>query len=271
LMMHAAACDHCGPQLRAALSVDDDPTPEEEIVLRQLAAPSRPAQQSKSESHLPERASSNARPPQLHWTILIPAAALLFIAAFVTLKGPSSPPQLSGSAFAELAVKTHEQYAHGSLPLEVRSDSQQAINTWFKNRLPFALALPASPPAPGEQRPFRLEGARTVPVAGKPAAYVAYQMQAGPVTLMVALDAVAVASGGVEANFKKVSFHYRMVEGYKVVTWSQHGLTYAQVSEEGSSTQRSCMTCHSAMRDRDLSRTPAPLSDRRNARESVLQ
>jgi hypothetical protein len=30
LIRHAALCDHCGPLLRAATSVDDDPTPQEE-------------------------------------------------------------------------------------------------------------------------------------------------------------------------------------------------------------------------------------------------
>jgi hypothetical protein len=119
--------------------------------------------------------------------------------------------------------------------------------------------LPASPAAPGEDRPDRLEGARLVQVAGKPAVYIAYQMQTGPASLVVTPDTVAVASGGVELDFQKVSFHYRMVEGYKVVTWSLHGRTYALVSQEGNSTQRSCMICHSAMRDRDLSQSPTPL------------
>jgi hypothetical protein len=96
-------------------------------------------------------------------------------------------------------------------------------------------------------------------------------MQASPVSLMVAPDSVAIATGGVEADFKKVSFHYRMVEGYKVVTWSLHGLTYALVSQEGNSTQRSCMVCHSAMRDRDLSETPTPLRAERNALEPLWQ
>ena len=108
-------------------------------------------------------------------------------------------------------------------------------------------------------------------VGGKTAAYIAYQMQTGPVSLMVTPDSVAVASGGVEVNFKKVSFHYGMVEGYKVVTWSLHGLTYALVSQEGNSTQQSCMVCHSAMRDRDLSHTPTPLDTAGNAVGPVLQ
>jgi hypothetical protein len=96
--------------------------------------------------------------------------------------------------------------------------------------------------------------------------YIAYQMETGPVSLMVTPDSVAVASGGVKVDFKKVSFHYRMVEGYKVVTWSLRGRTYALVSQEGNNAQRSCMVCHSAMRDRDLSQTPTPLRT-----EPVLQ
>ena len=111
-----------------------------------------------------------------------------------------------------------------------------------------------------------MQGARLVPAAGKTAVFVAYQMQSGPVSLMVTPDTTAVASGGVEARFKTVSFHYRTVEGFKVVTWSLHGNTYALVSQEGNSTQLSCMVCHSAMRDRDLSQTPSPLRA-----ESVLQ
>jgi hypothetical protein len=106
---------------------------------------------------------------------------------------------------------------------------------------------------------------------GKTAAYIAYQMQTGLVSLIVTPDSVAVASGGAEVAFKKVRFHYGMVEGYKVVTWSLHGLTYALVSQEGNSTQRSCMVCHSAMRDRDLSQTPTPLDAEGNAVQPVLQ
>ena len=128
-----------------------------------------------------------------------------------------------------------------------------------------------SPAVPGEERPYRLEGARLVQIGGKTAAFIAYQMQSGLVSLMVTPDSVAVASGGVQADFKKVSFHYAMVEGYKVVTWSLHGRTYALVSQEGNSTQRSCMVCHSAMRDRDLSQTPTPLGAEGNAVEPVLQ
>ena len=252
LIMHAALCDHCGPLLRAATSVDDDPTPEEEKLLAELKAPSMPV-------FIPHRVPPSPSPRRfLRW--LVPALALMVIAFFVvSTRPPSSPTPFSGQKFAEFAVNAHRLYANGNLALAVHSESQQALNEWLKAKSPFYVALPESPAVPGEERPYRLQGARFVPAGGKTAVYVAYQMQSGPVSLMVAPDSVAVASGGVEADFKKVSFHYRTVQGLKVVTWSLHGNTYALVSQEGNSTQRSCMVCHSAMRDRDLSQTPTPL------------
>jgi anti-sigma factor RsiW len=264
LIMHAALCDHCGPLLRAATSVDDDPTPQEEKLLARLKAPSRP-------DPIPPPVPVPTPPSWRFMRWLGPAVALMVIVGVLGTMQPPSPTPFSGLEYAKFAVNTHKQHARGSLALDVRSDSQQTLNEWFKAKSQFSVVLPASPAAPGEERPYRLEGARLVPLGGKTAAYIAYQMQTGPVSLMVTPDSVAVASGGVEADFKKVSFHYRTVEGYKVVTWSLHGLTYALVSQEGNSTQRSCMVCHSAMKDRDLSQTPTPLRNERNTVEPVWQ
>ena len=196
-------------------------------------------------------------------------ALLVIVGVLYTIR-PSPRTLISGPKFAEFAVNTHRQHIQGRLTLDVLSGSQQVLNEWFKSNLQFSLALPASPEVPGEQRPYRPEGARLVQLGNTTAAYKAYQGP-GAASLMVTPDSVAVASGGVEANFSKVSFHYAMVDGYKVVTWSAHGLTYALVSEEGNRTQRSCMVCHSAMRDRDLSQTPTPLRAQRNAIEPVVQ
>jgi anti-sigma factor RsiW len=254
LILHAALCDHCGPLLRAATSLDNEPAPNEARLLMQLGRPSRP-------ESVRRRVPSLSAPWQfMRW--LAPALALTVIVAVLVMRPRSS--HLSGPELAKFAVGSYKQYARGTLALDVRSESQQALNEWFKTKSPFSLALPASPAAPGEERPYRLDGARLVQLSGKTAAYIAYRMQTGPVGLMVTPDSVAVASGGVEVDFKKVSFHYGMVEGYKVVTWSIHGLTYALVSQEGNSTQQSCMVCHSAMRDRDLSHTPTPLHVRGN-------
>lgn len=259
LILHAALCDHCGPLLRAATSVDDDATPRENELLAQLKVPTRPRMQAKAEPAELFTTTESSWRRFFDWKPLVTAAALLVLAGVLSYRPSPTTPPVSGMAYAEFAVQVHKQYAQGILPLDVREESQQALNEWFKAKSPFPLELPA-PETPGVELPYRLEGARLMQVGGaKTAAYIAYHMPSGPVSLVVTPASVSVASGGVEANFKKVNFHYRMVGGYKVVTWSIHDLTYALVSQEGNSTQRSCMVCHSTMKDRDLSETPAPL------------
>ena len=239
LIAHAALCDHCGPLLRRGISVNDPR----------------------------EAASAPRRVPALssHWVltrVVAPVALLLIVGLLITMPRSSQAP-FSGAKFAKFAVDTHRQHTQGKIALALRSGSELDVNRWLKATAPFSVALPASPIETGEERPYALEGVQLVRVGGKAAAYIAYQLKMPTLrtvaaSLIVAPDSVAVASGGVQVNFKKVSFHYANVDGYKVVTWSVHGLTYALVSEEGNGTQRSCMVCHSAMKDRDLSKTPAP-------------
>jgi hypothetical protein len=260
LIMHAAPCEHCGPLLRAATRTKYNSGPQGDAQSAVLNGPGRSDPAPKTRSRLPIWQS-------MKW--LAPATALIVVAAVFSTRPTSSPTSLSGMQFAELAVNTHRQHAQGRLALEIRSDSQQALNQWLKTKSPFSLVLPTSPLTPGEEQPYRPEGARVVRVGANRADFIAYQMepsnltlnasQPGNVSLMVIPASVAVASGGVEVRFTKVSFHYATVGGYKVVTWSVHGLTYALVSQESNNTQRSCMVCHSAMKDRDFTHTPSPL------------
>jgi anti-sigma factor RsiW len=256
LIKHAAFCGHCGPLLRHSISADD----RRDEAVRERKRNSRPS--------LPTRWGL------MGW--LIPVMALIvMVAVFRAMPGTSGTP-LSGAKFAEFAVNTHKQHTQGRIALDLRSGSQLELNQWLKVKSPFSVALPAAPIEAGEERPYDLQGAQLVRVSGKTAAFIAYQvkmatLQTTAASLIVTPDSVAVASGGIEVDFKKVSFHYATVEGYKVVTWSVHGLTYALVSEEGNSTQRSCMVCHSAMKDRDLSQTPAPLRLGRNTPQAVWQ
>jgi len=260
LIRHAALCDQCGPLLRdaAAVANDDEPTSEEEKLLAKLRAPSSPAFKATRELVPPASAPSSIWRVFLQWNVLVPVSALLLIIGIFAAKSPSSPGSLSGQRFAEFAVSAHRQHVQGQLALDVYSDSPEAVNEWVQSKAQIALALPASSAIPAEQRPYGLTGVRLMHIAGKSVAYIAYRMQSDLVSLIVAPDSVAVASGGIEVDFAKVNFHYATVEGYKAVTWSVHGLTYALISREGNGSQRSCMVCHSAMRGRDLSQIPTP-------------
>ena len=264
LIAHAALCDHCGPLLRRRLSVDG----RREKELQET----KPSSQARSAHfHVP----GSQRPWALvRW--LAPVAALALIVGVLTTVPWSSRAPFSGKKFAEFAVNTHKRHAQGKLALEVHSSSQQELNQWLKSKSPFSVALPASPIESGEERPYDLQGAQLVRLGDKPAAFIAYQvkmpkLQTAAASLIVTPNSVAVASSGIEVDFKKVSFHYLTIEGYKVVTWTAKGLTYALVSEEGNGTQRSCMVCHSAMKDRDLSQTPAPFRREGNISQHIWQ
>ncbi len=252
LIAHAALCDHCGPRLRAAAFLcNEDPTPQEVRLLARLKTPVRPETTSPHSWYWPAQ----------RWFVrwMAPAIAIVTVLVVVIAFRWTTRPPISGPAFAEFAVHAHQQYAIGNVGLEVRSNSQQALNDWLQKKLSFQVALPTNPPAAGEVRPFQVEGASLIQTAGRSSAFIAYQMDTGPASLVVTPETVAVAGGGVESRYKKVSFHYATIEGYKVVTWTLHGRSYALVSSEGNSTQKSCMICHSAMRDRDLTNTPTPL------------
>lgn len=244
LIVHAAMCDQCGPLLRAATSSKRRPVQNE--MMTSLPGPTG-------------RTASSEFWPLKQW--LIPAVLFLIVIGALGVFRAQRHTRLSGPELAEFATNTQRQYAEGHLPLSFVSGSQQAINLWFKGQLDFPMALPASSPVPGETRPYKVEGARLLEVSGRKAAFIAYKMQSGPASLIVTPATLVIASGGAEAHFEKVTFHYSSIRGYKVVTWSQHGLTYALVSQEGNKTQKSCMVCHSSMKDRDLSQTPTPLRD----------
>src|SRR5215470_8629212 len=165
LLMHAAQCDHCGPLLRAALCVDDDPTPKEESFLAQLKKPSRP-------ESVASPASGRSRWWQ--WQLArwaIPATALIIIVVMLPSRPGYSRQALSGPEFATLAAETYQQQAEGMLALDVDTESQQQLNEWLKAKSPFASALPSSPMPPATAGPFRIKGARLLSIVNhKPAA-----------------------------------------------------------------------------------------------------
>jgi anti-sigma factor RsiW len=267
LIKHAALCDHCGPLLRAATRMEYFPTPGEEQLVEGLRARFTAVPIPAQAPHLPLRQF-------VKW--LAPVLSIIVIVGVWAARSSMSPRRLSGPEMAQFAVTTHRRHAGGALPLEVQTNSEQTLNQWFNAKSSFTVALPASNSVAEGNQPYRLLGARFVPIEGKNAAFIAYQMPGthtplAVVSLMITPDTVALAGGGVQAQFTKVSFHYSRLDGYKVVTWSVHGLTYALVSQEDDTTQRSCMVCHSSMRDRDLTHTSTPLRHAKDSAEPVWQ
>ena len=156
------------------------------------------------------------------------------------------------SDFALMAVNTHLRYLRGQLPLEIASASPEAISAWFAGKVPFSLKLPNYQDVSGQEKLYSLEGARLVGFKGDYAASVAYQMRRRPITLVVTSNSAALPWGGEEIVSKGLKFHYDSIDGLKVITWSDHGLTYALVSDLEERGQQSCLVCHAGAKDREF-------------------
>jgi anti-sigma factor RsiW len=184
-------------------------------------------------------ARRGARLRLLATTLVVTAVFLAFV--------PNAVRQVRAANYVETAVATHRGYLDGNLALVIRSDSPEQVTSWFTGKVPFQFRLPQSTP---ESIPmYQLAGASLVSYRGSPAALVVYKKQNERISLLVASSQSAVVAGGEEVRSGSLMFHYRSDQGFKVVTWSNHGLSYALVSSVSGSARESCMVCHQSMAD----------------------
>jgi anti-sigma factor RsiW len=196
----------------------------------------------------PQRAS------RVRWLMAAAAALLLLMLPLVVwrLNKQSNVPAVKTSSFALMAADTHLRHMRGQLPLEIESEIPQHISSWFLNKVNFSVKLPNYQESSGQDKLYTLEGGRLVGYQNDYAAYVAYRMKERPISLVITSDSVARPSGGEEIQARGLTFHYNAIDGLKVLTWSDRGLTYALVSDLEERGQQSCIVCHEGTRDRDL-------------------
>ncbi|HXV79185.1 MAG TPA: zf-HC2 domain-containing protein [Candidatus Binatia bacterium] len=178
------------------------------------------------------------------WQPLIAACALLLLVGSVVWFGVGNPFRRDRNSFVNVAVDNHLRYLSGQLPLEVFSDSPETISAWFIGKLRFNLKLPDYPQVPEELKPYQIEGARLVGFKENYAAYVVYRLKGHPISLLVTSRSVAQPSGSEEILWEGLRFYFQSVEGWKVLSWSDKGLTYALVSDLEERGQASCIVCH---------------------------
>ena len=207
---------------------------------------------------IPRVGGADENPPRralrVRW--LVPAAAALLLLLLPLLVWrmvkQSTVPAVKTSSFALMAADTHLRHMRGQLPLEMETEDPQQISWWFLNKVNFSVKLPNYQESSGQEKLYTLEGARLVGYQNDYAAYVAYRMKDRPISLVITSDSVARPSGGEEIQARGLTFHYNAIDGLKVLTWSDRGLTYALVSDLEERGQQSCIVCHEGTKDRDL-------------------
>jgi anti-sigma factor RsiW len=195
------------------------------------------------------------RPSRLKWILPIAAAVLVLLVPLVVWRGmrqTNRSGKAGPSKFALMAAESHLRHARGQLPLEMESMQPHEISAWFANKVNFNVKLPSYQESSGQEKLYTLEGARLVGYENDYAAYVAYRMKDRPISLVITSELLAKPSGGEEIAAGALTFHYDAIEGLKVLTWSDRGLTYALVSDLEERGQQSCIVCHAGAKDRDF-------------------
>lgn len=194
------------------------------------------------------------RGSRVSWLVAVAATLLLLLLPFLIwrIRQSTTPSVRPPSSFALMAADTHLRHMRGQLPLEMESENPQQISSWFMNKVNFSVKLPNYQESSGQEKLYTLEGARLVGYQNDYAAYVAYKMKERPISLVITSDSVARPSGGEEIQARGLTFHYNAIDGLKVLTWSDRGLTYALVSDLEERGQQSCIVCHEGTKDRDL-------------------
>lgn len=155
----------------------------------------------------------------------------------------------ASATLSEVAVQTHQRHATGRLPLELVSDSPGEVSNWFDGKVPFTLKLPNYQDNSGQDKLYRLIGARLVGFRNDYAAYVRYEMGEQPISLVVTSSDITEPEGGERITSRGLMVHYETISDLKVLTWTHLGLTYALVSSLEERGEQSCMVCHQDLND----------------------
>jgi anti-sigma factor (TIGR02949 family) len=180
------------------------------------------------------------------WRILAPASLVI---ALCLIAVPNIVQNVRAENYLDTAIENHDRYLNHDMILGIRTNSPDAVTSWFADKLPFHFRLPNSEAALDANPSYKLAGASLVKYQGIPAAMVVYDAPSGIVSLLVESSKVAAVAGGDEVHFGSLIFHYRNDGRFKVITWSAHNVSYALVSSISGSAQESCMVCHQSMRD----------------------
>jgi anti-sigma factor RsiW len=186
------------------------------------------------------------------WAVLVPAVVGMLLCFLLV---SHAIREVRASEYVNAALSTHRAYLSGRLPLQIQSDSPQAVTGWLSGKVAFPFRLPNSRAQSGSRPDYRLLGARLVDYRGSQAGLVTYEApQNDTISLLVASSKYAVVAGGAEVRSGALVFHHRIDSGFQVITWSNHGLAYALVSRAAGSARGSCLVCHQNMSDRDTFR-----------------
>jgi len=177
------------------------------------------------------------------WLVAAPAVAAAVLTAAIAAW--LSPGRLG---YEQFAAQAHRSYARGAFPLDVASGQPQVISNWLAPRVPFHLTLPNYPE--NGPKPYTLAGARLMQYRGEDVAYLAYEMNHKPISLLISSSSGIEPSGDESYQSGGLTFYFSSAQGLRIITWKDKGLAFAQVSDLDVKGAESCVICHGAQGER---------------------
>lgn len=190
-----------------------------------------------------------------HWMQAAAAALLLAGGGAAWLTGWFGQ---DGESFRVYAAESHLRYSRGRLNLDTQSGDPAVLSTWLEGNLPFHLELPAYPQEEPGDNAYALEGARLLRHRDDDVAFLSYTMRDKPVSLLVASAEGRDAVGGEVYRSGDLDFHFYSVDGLRLISWVDNGLSYVIVSDIDAVGAESCVVCHGQGAERRKFETLGP-------------
>jgi len=175
------------------------------------------------------------------WSLAGIAAALALVAvgglAFYGRVRANAEPMV------QAAVLAHQQLEQNAVPLDISSDSPQAVSAWFANRVSFPFRMANAGMAADERAKYKLVGGRLLTVGGDRVALLSFGLQKEVISMLVGPGNLLAASGGTTVQSDGVVLHIHDLGSQHIVTWNNRGLSYVMVSARPMSS-RKCGACH---------------------------
>jgi len=160
-------------------------------------------------------------------TVALAAALVAGVAAALVLPEWLTPARPVGVPVVQHQVVEYVAKQHArSLPLEVNGPDAASVSQWFRGKVDFAVTPPAF-----RSDQIKLVGGRLSHVGDEQAAYLVYESQGRPITVVVFEDRRDIPFGGVERRAGGREVFVGQSLGYNVAMWHQGGVAYAVSSD----------------------------------------
>jgi anti-sigma factor RsiW len=142
------------------------------------------------------------------------------------------------------AVIAHHEREQNTVPLDISSDSSQAVSAWFASRVSFPFRMANAGMAADERAKYKLMGGRLLTVGSDRVALLSFGLQQEVISMLVGPGSLLTASGGTAIQSDGVVLHIHDQGSQHIVTWNNRGLSYVMVSGRSMSNSRICGACH---------------------------